>query len=151
VGAHYLDVFPYAHMRRQAERLGYLYDVRAVDGVHGPGVIVRSDGTDAGSYGDLNWLDPDEPASQNDPDFSQRVEKRLRQPFTRDPRIAVAVVDGQDVGLTIDGAVRGIRRALLLWRRQGREIRPEQRMIVFTGDGGSVMWRGDTGTINVSA
>ena len=158
VGAHYLDLFEYEHERRQAERLGDLFDVRALEAAHGrtdelgnPDVIVRAGATDAGAYGDLKRLDPDLQPNRKDADYSRRVEKRLREPFGQDPRITVAVVDGRDVGLTIDAAVRGIRRALGFWRQQGREVTPEQRMIVFTGDGGSVVWRGDTGDINVSA
>ncbi|MGW4941005.1 toxin glutamine deamidase domain-containing protein [Actinoplanes sp. NPDC004185] len=158
IGAHYLELFEYEHERRQAERLGQSFDVRALEAAHGrsdglgnPDVLLRTDSTDVGSYGDLKRLDPDLKADRKDADFSRRVEKRLREPFGQDPRITVAVVDGRDVGLTIDAAVRGIRRALGFWRQQGREVRPEQRMIVFTGDGGSVVWRGDTGGINVSA
>jgi hypothetical protein len=158
IGAHYLHLFEYEHERRQAERLGDIYDVRALEAAHGrtdelgnPDVIVRAGGSDPGAYGDLKRLDPDLQPNRKDADYSRRVEKRLREPFGQDPRITVAVVDGRDVGLTIDAAVRGIRRALGFWRRQGREISPEQRMIVFTGDGGSVVWRGDTGDINVSA
>jgi len=156
--AHYLDLFEHEHERRQAERLGDLYDVRALEAAHGrtdelgnPDVIVRADEADPGAYGDLKWLDPDLQPNRKDSDYSRRVEKRLREPFGQDPRIAVAVVDGRDVGLTIDAAVRGIRRALGFWRQQGRDVTPDQRMIVFTGDGGSVVWRGDTGDINVSA
>lgn len=158
LGTHYLDLFEYEHERRQAERLGDLYDVRALEAAHGrtdefgnPDVLVRRSEADLGSYGDLKYLEPDLQPNRKDPDYSRRVEKRLRDPFGQDPRITVAVVDGRDVGLTIDGAVRGIRRALGFWRQQGREVQPEQRMIVFTGDGGSVVWRGDTGAINVSA
>ncbi|MFI7545947.1 toxin glutamine deamidase domain-containing protein [Actinoplanes sp. NPDC049599] len=158
LGAHYLDLFEYGHERRQAQRLGDSYDVRALDAAHGrtddlgnPDVILRADAVDPGAYGDLKRLDPDLQPNRKDADYSRRVEKRLREPFGQDPRITVAVVDGRDVGLTIDAAVRGIRRALGFWRQQGREVGPEQRMIVFTGDGGSVVWRGDTGDINVSA
>jgi hypothetical protein len=158
IGAHYLELLEYEHERRQAERLGESYDVRALAAAHGrtdgfgnPDVIVRVNETDVGAYGDLKRLDPDRESDRKDADFSRRVEKRLREPFGQDPRIAVAVVDGREVGLTIDAAVRGIRRALGFWRQQGREVLPEQRMIVFTGDGGSVVWRGDTGDINVSA
>jgi hypothetical protein len=157
VGAHYVDLFEYEHERREAERLGEMYDVRALEAAHGrtdglgnPDVIVRADGADRGAYGDMKRLDPGLKPDRKDPDFSRRVEKRLREPFGQDPRITVAVVDGRDVGLTIDGAVRGIRRALGFWRQQGREVLPTQRMIVFTGDGGSVVWRGDTGDVNVS-
>ena len=158
VGAHYLHLFEYEHERRQAERLGDLFDVRALEAAHGrtdelgnPDVIVRADEIDPGAYGDLKRLDPDLQPNRKDADYSRRVEKRLREPFGQDPRITVAVVDGRDVGLTIDAAVRGIRRALGFWRQQGREVTPGQRMIVFTRDGGSVVWRGDTGDINVSA
>lgn len=157
LGAHYLDLFEYAHERRQAERLGDSYDVRVLDAEHGrsdglgnPDVLLRAEATDVGAYGDLKWLDPGLPPNRKDADFSRRVEKRLREPFGQDPRITVAVVDGRDVGLTMDAAVRGIRRAVGFWLQQGREIRPEQRMIVFTGDGSAVVWRGDTGAINVS-
>lgn len=157
LGAHYLELLEHDHERRQAERLGESYDVRALEAAHGrtdgqgnPDVIVRLSDTDVGAYGDLKWLDPDLRPDRKDADFSRRVEKRLREPFGQDARITVAVVDGREVGLTIDAAVRGIRRALGFWRQQGREILPEQRMIVFTGDGGSVVWRGDTGDINVS-
>lgn len=158
IGAHYVELLEYDHERRQAERLGESYDVRALAAAHGrtdgfgnPDVIVRVNETDVGAYGDLKRLDPDRESDRKDADFSRRVEKRLREPFGQDPRITVAVVDGRDVGLTIDAAVRGIRRALGFWRQRGREVLPEQRMIVFTGDGGSVVWRGDTGDINVSA
>ncbi|MFI7596465.1 toxin glutamine deamidase domain-containing protein [Actinoplanes sp. NPDC049681] len=147
LGAHYPDNFEYAHKQQQAERLAASYDVRALEPGN-PDVILRSDETDPGSYADLQWLDPNEPA---DRDFPLRVQEKLRQPFERDPRIAVVVVDGQAAGLTIDGAVQGIRQLLALWREQEREPEPEQRMILFTGDGGSVVWRGDTGAINVSA
>jgi hypothetical protein len=157
-GLHYAELFEYQHERSQAEFLGRDFDVRALDAVHGrtdglgnPDVIVRSDHADVGAYADLKRLHPDEPRSPKDPDFSRRVEKRLREPFSQDPRITTAVVDGRAVGLTIDGAVRGIRRAVGFWRQRGREITPEQRMIVFTGDGSSVTWRGDTGAINVSS
>ena len=158
IGAHYLELFEYEHERRQAERLGDMFDVQAREAAHGrtdelgnPDVLVRADGADPGAYGDLKRLDPDLQPNRKDADYSRRVEKRLREPFGQDTRITVAVVDGRDVGLTIDAAVRGIRRALGFWRQQGREVTPEQRMIVFTGDGGSVVWRGDTGDINVSA
>ena len=103
-----------------------------------------------GTAGALGRLDPDEPPSPRDPDFARRVEEYLRGPFAQDPRIDVAVVDGREVGLTIDAAVRGIRQTLGFWRGQGHAPLPERRMIVFTGDGGSVVWRGDTGTITVS-
>ncbi|BCJ53282.1 hypothetical protein Asp14428_47570 [Actinoplanes sp. NBRC 14428] len=148
VGAHYAEVLGYAEQRRAAARLGDSYDVRGVDADR---VIVRVDAQDAGSYGHLSWLDPREPAGGDDADFSRRVEQRLRESFGLDSRVAVAVVDGRPVGLTIDGAVRGIRRTLEAWRRQGRDVGAGQRMIVFTGDGGSVGWRGDSGDINVSA
>jgi hypothetical protein len=158
IGAHYLELFEYEHERRQAEHLGQSFDVRALEAAHGrsdglgnPDVLLRTDSADVGAYGDLKRLDPDLKLDRKDADFSRRVEKRLREPFGQDPRITVAVVDGREVGLTIDAAVRGIRRALGFWRQQGREVLPEQRMIVFTGDGGSVVWRGDTGAINVSA
>lgn len=158
LGAHYLELFEYEHERRQAERLGAAFDVRALEAAHGrtdglgnPDVIVRTGGADLGAYGDLKRLDPDLKPDRKDADFSRRVEKRLREPFGQDARVTVAVVDGREVGLTIDAAVRGIRRALGFWRQQGRAVLPEQRMIVFTGDGGSVVWRGDTGDINVSA
>ena len=157
-GAHYLDLFEHDHEPGQAVLLGELYDVRALEAAHGrtdglgnPDVLVRSDGADVGSYGDLKYLDPSDAAGANDPDHSRRVERRLRSAFSQDARITVAVVDGRDVGLSIDGAVRGIRRALGYWRHQGREVTAAQRMIVFVGDGSSVVWRGDTGAISVSA
>ena len=125
-----------------------MYDVRGLGAVPGGAdVLVRAGENDAGSYGSLAWLDPDEPP---DPDVSASVEERLRESFERDPRVSVAVVDGRDVGLTIDGAVGGIRRVLRTWRGEGREIRPDQRLIVLTGDGTAVVWRGDAGTISVS-
>ncbi len=157
-GAHYLDLFEHAHEPGQAVLLGELYDVRALEAAHGrtdglgnPDILVRCDGVDVGSYGDLKYLDPRDAAGANDPDHSRRVERRLRSAFSQDSRITVAVVDGRDVGLSIDGAVRGIRRALGYWRHQGREVTAAQRMIVFVGDGSSVVWRGDTGAISVSA
>jgi hypothetical protein len=157
LGAHYLDLFEYTHERRQAEHLGAIYDVRGLeaahdraDGLGNPDVIVRANEADPGAYADLKRLDPDEPPSRRDLDYSRRVEKRLRDPFSQDPRITTAVVDGRDVGLTMDGAVRGIRRALGFWRQQGRAVTPDQRMIVFTADGTSITWRGDTGAIDVS-
>ncbi len=157
VGVHYIELFEYEHERRQAENLGMRYDVRGLeaahdrtDGLGNPDVIVRTDSADQGSYADLKRLDPDEPPTKKDPDYSRRVEKRLRDPFSQDSRITVAVVDGRDVGLTIDAAVRGIRRALGFWRQQGREVTPDQRMIVFTADGTAITWRGDTGAIDVS-
>jgi hypothetical protein len=157
-GLHYAEVLEYEHERRQAALLGASYDVRALDAAHGrtdglgnPDVIVRTDGADAGAYADLKRLDPTDAPARNDPDFSRRVEKRLRDPFGQDERITMAVVDGRDVGLTVDAAVRGVRRALGFWRQQGRTVTPEQRMIVFTGDGSWVVWRGDTGAIDVSS
>ncbi|MDP9814910.1 toxin glutamine deamidase domain-containing protein [Spirilliplanes yamanashiensis] len=158
LGAHYLDVFEYDHEVRQAEALGEAYDVRGLDAAHdrndgsgNPDVLVRVDPADLGSFADLKRLDPSEPPTAKDPDYSRRVEKRLRAPFAQDPRITVAVVDGRDVGLTHDGAVRGIRRALGFWRQQGRNPQPDHRMIVMTADGSWITWRGDTGAIDVGS
>jgi hypothetical protein len=157
VGAHYLNLFEYEHEASQAEHLGQSYDVRALeaahdrtDGLGNPDVIVRTDGDDRGVYGDLKRLKPGEPPTKRDPDNSRRVEKRLREAFSQDPRITVAVVDGREVGLTMDAAVRGIRRAVGFWRQQGRSLTPGQRMIVFTEDGTFITWHGDTGAIDVS-
>jgi hypothetical protein len=157
MGLHFPEILEYDHERRRAGLLGELYDVRALDAFHGridglgnPDVIVREHGGDAGAYADLKRLDPSKPVAKGDADFSRRLEKRLREPFGPDQRITVAVVDGREVGLTIDAAVRGIRRAIAYWRREGRPIDPEQRMIVFTGDGSCVAWRGDTEAISVS-
>ena len=157
LGLHFAEILEYDHERRQAGILGQRYDVRALDAFHGridglgnPDVIVREHGRDAGAYADLKRLDPSKPVTKGDADFSRRLEKRLREPFGQDQRITVAVVDGREAGLTIDAAVRGIRRAIGFWRREGRPINPEQRMIVFTGDGSWVVWRGDTEAISVS-
>jgi hypothetical protein len=158
LGDHYPDVLDHDHERRLVPLLGESYDVRALDAAHGrtdglgnPDVLLRSNDTDPGAYGELKYLDPGERRSAKDADYSRRLEGRLRDAFSQDPRISVAVVDGRDVGLTMDAAVRGIRRALGFWRQRGREINPTQRMIVFVGDGSWVVWRGDTGAINVSA
>jgi hypothetical protein len=157
-GVHYPELLEHEHEVDQAEHAGQEFDLRALDALHGrtdglgnPDVIIRIDDSDAGAYADLKRLFPQEQPTAKDPDFSRRVEKRLRDAFSQDRRITVALVDGRDIGLTIDGAVRGIRRALGFWRQTGREVGPEQRMIVVTGDGTFVTWRGDTGAINVSA
>ncbi|WP_236718587.1 toxin glutamine deamidase domain-containing protein [Actinoplanes sp. TFC3] len=157
LGVHYPDVFAYNEERNQAASLGHLYDVRALTAEHdrtdrlgNPDVLLREDPADIGTYGELKGLNHLITGGR-DGDLSRRVDRHIRDAFGQDPRITVVLVDGREAGLTLEGALRGIRRALGAWRHHGRQLRPEDRMFILLGDGRQVTWRGDSEAVDVSA
>jgi hypothetical protein len=111
------------------------------DGTHRPG---RSDGL--GLRPPANVAGP----ADDDPDLSRQTAERLLSTLAREPQATVAEVDGRDAGLTIDAAVRALRRAVATLRRRHAELPDEVRMTVLTGDGSAVTWQASTGVISVS-
>lgn len=152
-GASYLDHFKHDHERRGARLLGGSFDVRVLqevaernDGLGNPDVLLRTDGADPGRYGELKWLNPDDPSAK---ELSNRLSAQLRRAFGQDPRIVVAVIDGRDVGLSIAEAQRGILRFKGRWGAGSSPVLPEHRIIVYTGEDAAVWWRGDSGEFDV--
>lgn len=95
-------------------------------------------------------LDSAEAPDADDPDRSRRVAAGLCEPFAGASGITVAVVDGRQVGLTIDAAVQGIRQVLESWREQGVAVADGTTLVVVVGDGSEVTWTAGAGTVAVS-